>query len=180
HNLPGTGPGAVSIRGISTLQNAAPLVIVDGMEQSLSDIDPNQIKSMTVLKDAASAAMYGSRGANGVIVIETERGTTGQFKVSVHSWAAVQDPIDMPTLVNAANYMRLNNEAKKMQGQSLLYSDEDISLADQGLSTNTNWLDAIMERRAFAHNTSANISGGGGVGTFNLMLGYIKENGLNL
>src|SRR5690625_7106331 len=72
-NLPGQVPGNIQIRGISTLQSSAPLVIVDGMEQSLTDIDPNQVRSITVLKDAASASMYGSRGANGVILIETER-----------------------------------------------------------------------------------------------------------
>src|SRR5690606_9557341 len=88
-NLPGEAPGPIQIRGISTLQNAEPLVIVDGMEQSLSDIDPNQIKSISVLKDAASASMYGSRGANGVIIIETERGETGQFKVDLHAWSAL-------------------------------------------------------------------------------------------
>jgi len=179
NNLPGSGPGAISIRGISTLQNASPLVIVDGMEQSLSDLDPNQIKSITVLKDAASASMYGSRGANGVIVIETERGDRGQFKVDVHTWTAISDPIDLPDFVNGADYMRLNNEARATQNQSLLYTDAMIDSAERGLSANTNWLDAIMERQAIAHNTSANISGGGGVGTFNLMVGYIQENGLN-
>src|SRR5690606_4397635 len=179
HNLPGTGPGAVAIRGISTLQSASPLVIVDGMEQSLSDLDPNQIKSITVLKDAASASMYGSRGANGVIVIETERGDRGQFKVDVHTWTAISDPIDLPDFVNGANYMRLNNEARATQNQSLLYTDAMIDSADRGLSATTNWLDAIMERKAIAHNTAASVSGGGGVGTFNLMVGYIQENGLN-
>src|SRR5690606_14753790 len=178
-NLPGSGPGAISIRGISTLQNASPLVIVDGMEQSLSDLDPNQIKSITVLKDAASASMYGSRGANGVIVIETERGTRGKFKVDLHTWTAISDPIDLPTLVNAADYMLLNNEARTTQGQTPLFTGGMIDSARQGLSANTNWLDAVMERKALAHNTSANISGGGGVGTFNLMMGYIQENGLN-
>lgn len=178
-NLPGSIPGTISIRGISTLQNASPLVIVDGMEQSLTDIDPNQIKSITVLKDAASASMYGSRGANGVIIIETMRGTTTQFKVDLHSWAAFSKPIDLPNFVNSADYMRLNNEARSMQGQSPLYSKETIALADQGMYTNTNWLDGVMERQAYSHNTAANISGGGGVGTFNLMLGHIKENGLN-
>ncbi len=179
HNLPGTGPGAVAIRGISTLQSASPLVIVDGMEQSLSDLDPNQIKSITVLKDAASASMYGSRGANGVIVIETERGDRGQFKVDLHTWTAISDPIDLPDFVNGANYMRLNNEARATQNQSLLYTDAMIDSADRGLSATTNWLDAIMERKAIAHNTAASVSGGGGVGTFNLMVGYIQENGLN-
>ncbi|MGK6353302.1 SusC/RagA family TonB-linked outer membrane protein [Parapedobacter sp. DT-150] len=179
NNLPGSVPGTISIRGISTLQNAAPLVIVDGMEQSLTDLDPNQIKSISVLKDAASAAMYGSRGANGVVIIETERGTTGQFKVDVHAWSAVNDPIDLPDFVGSADYMRLNNEARTMQGQSLLYTGSDIENAEQGQYANTNWLDEVMQRRASSNNLSASISGGGGVGTFNLMLGYIAENGLN-
>ena len=162
NNLPGSVPGTISIRGISTLQNAAPLVIVDGMEQSLTDIDPNQVKSITVLKDAASAAMYGSRGANGVIIIETERGSTGQFKVDLHAWTAISDPIDLPNFVNSADYMMLNNEARSMQGQTQLYTSEDIALARQGQFTNTNWLDRVMERRASSYNASANISGGGG------------------
>ncbi|HML70848.1 SusC/RagA family TonB-linked outer membrane protein [Macellibacteroides fermentans] len=178
-NLPGSIPGTISIRGLSTLQNAAPLVIVDGMEQSLTDIDPNQIKSINVLKDAASASMYGSRGANGVIIIETERGSTGEFKVDVHTWMAIQKPIDLPTFVNSADYMRLNNEAKTYQGQTLLYTPDDIAKAERGETANTDWLDAIMQRTAHSYNTSANISGGGGVGTFNLMLGYVQENGLN-
>ncbi|QDH79760.1 TonB-dependent receptor [Echinicola soli] len=178
-NLPGSVPGTINIRGISTLQNADPLVIVDGMEQSLTDIDPNEIKSISVLKDAASAAMYGSRGANGVIIITTNRGTTGQFRVDLHSWAAMNDPIDLPTFVSAVDYMRLNNEAREHQGQTPQFTDEDIIDSGNGNSTNTDWLDEVMERRAHSYNMSANISGGGGVGTFNLMLGYLKENGLN-
>ncbi|HSI75735.1 MAG TPA: SusC/RagA family TonB-linked outer membrane protein [Lunatimonas sp.] len=179
NNLPGSVPGTISIRGISTLQNASPLVIVDGMEQSLTDIDPNQVKSITVLKDAASAALYGSRGANGVIIIETERGTTGQFRVNLHSWAALHKPIDLPDFVGAEDYMRLNNEARGYQGQNPLFSEQDIASAASGNYTENDWLGAIMQRQAYSHNTSANISGGGGVGTFNLMLGYINENGLN-
>src|SRR5690606_3012309 len=130
--------GNISIRGMSTLQNASPLVIVDGMEQSLSDIDPNQIKSLTVLKDAASTAMYGSRGANGVIIIETERGSTGQFKVDIIAWAAIDNPIDLPTFVDASNYMRLNNEARGYQGQTVLFSEEDIRKAETGETKNIN------------------------------------------
>src|SRR5690606_29472825 len=125
-NLPGAVPGNISIRGVSTLQSQAPLVIVDGMEQSLTDIDPNQVKSISVLKDAASASLYGSRGANGVIIIETHRGQAGQFKVDLHSWTGVSSQIDKPDFVNAANYMRLNNEARRHQGQTLLFSDDDI------------------------------------------------------
>lgn len=178
-NMPGAVPGTISIRGISTLQNADALVIVDGMEQSITDIDPNQIKSVTVLKDAASTSMYGSRGANGVIIIETERGYTGQFKVDLNSWAAVSSPLDLPNWVNAADYMKLNNETRSHQGQSLLFTEEDISKAESGELKSVNWLDEIMTQTPLSKNTTANISGGGGVGTFNLMLGYIDEKGLN-
>ena len=178
-NLPGSIPGSLSIRGISTLQNAAPLVIIDGMEMSLSDLDPNQVKSINILKDAAAASMYGSRGANGVIVIETNRGNTGQFTVNVNSWFAVQDALNLPDFVNSADFMRYRNEAHTIQGQPLLYTSDDIRQAEEGLTPNTNWIDQIMERKATSYNTSASISGGGGVGTFNLMLNYIEENGLN-
>jgi len=179
NSLPGSVPGSIAIRGVSTLQNASPLVIVDGMEQSLTDIDPNQIKSLTVLKDAASTSMYGSRGANGVIIIETERGSTGQFKVDINAWAAIDDPIDLPTFVNATDYMKLNNEAKLLQGQTPLYSAEDISKAESGEIKSVNWLNEIMQSKSYSHNQAASVSGGGGVGTFNLMLGHIQENGLN-
>ena len=178
-NLPGSVPGSISIRGIGTLQNAQPLVIVDGMEQPLTDVDPNQIKSINILKDAAAASMYGSRGANGVIVIETNRGSTGQFRVNVNSWMAVHQPLNLPDFVNSADFMRLRNETHTLQKQPLLYTQEDIQKAEQGLTPNTDWLKEIMERTATSYNTSASISGGGGVGTFNLMLNYIEENGLN-
>ncbi|UJH90160.1 SusC/RagA family TonB-linked outer membrane protein [Antarcticibacterium sp. 1MA-6-2] len=178
-NLPGSVPGDINIRGIATLQNSSPLVIIDGMEQSLTDVDPNQVASITVLKDAASASMYGSRGANGVIIIETKRGGAGEFNVNIHSWAAVNDPIDLPDFVNSADYMRLNNEARYVQGETLLFSQEDINLAQSGEYTNTNWLEEITQRTSFSHNTSASISGGGGIGTFNLMVGYMEEAGLN-
>lgn len=178
-NKPGSVPGAIAIRGIGTLQGAEPLVIVDGMEQSLTDLDPNQIKSVNVLKDAASASLYGSRGANGVIIIETKRGSTGQFKVDLHAWSAFDEPIKLPDLVGSADYMRLNNEARRMQGQSENFTEDNIAQADQGNYTQTDWIGETMQKRAKAQNFTSSISGGGGVGTFNLMLGYVNEGGLN-
>lgn len=178
NNLPGNAP-SIRIRGISTLGSASPLVIVDGMEQSLTDIDPNQVKSISVLKDAASASMYGSRGANGVIIIETKRGKSGEFNVDVHTWASVDSPIDLPDFVNSADYMRLNNEARTAQGQTPLYNEQQISRSERGELPDTDWMDLVMQKQANTFNTSANMSGGGGVGTFNLMLGYMTQNGLN-
>src|SRR5690554_25401 len=154
NNLPGSVPGTISIRGISTLQNAAPLVIVDGMEQTLTDIDPNQVKSITVLKDAASASLYGSRGANGVIIIETHRGSTGQFKVDLHSWTAISSSIENPDFVNAADYMRLNNEARSAQGQTETWSEQDIVDAETGAIPSVDWMDAVTQRQSHSHNST--------------------------
>ena len=178
-NLPGAVPGSISIRGVSTLQSQAPLVIVDGMEQTLTDIDPNQVKSMSVLKDAASTSLYGSRGANGVIIIETHRGEVGSFKVDINHWTGFNSQIDRPDFVNAADYMILNNEARGMQGQSLIFDEDDIDAARSGTTPTVDWLDAVAQRTPYSHNTTASISGGGGVGSFNLMLGYLSDNGLN-
>src|SRR5690625_2314621 len=162
-NLPGEVPGNIQIRGISTLQNSSPLVLIDGMEQSLTDIDPNQVRSITVLKDAASASMYGSRGANGVILIETERGVSDRFKVDIHSWTSMNRPIDLPQFVGSADFMRLRNEAASIQGQSPAFSSEEIQQAEEGITPNTDWLRDIMLNESYSHNTSASISGGGGV-----------------
>lgn len=177
-NAPGDA-GSLSIRGVGTLKGSNPLVIVDGIEQGISDIDLNQIKSISILKDASAASMYGSRGANGVIIIETMRGNTGEFKVNVHSWAAIQTQTDKPDFVNAIDYMKLNNEARSFQNQTPLFTAEDIAAAERGETKSTDWLKEVMPKTAHAYNFNASISGGGGVGTFNLMLGYIAENGLN-
>ena len=179
NNLPGEVPGTIHIRGISTLQNAEPLVLVDGIQQSLTDLDPNQIASVTVLKDAASLAMYGSRGANGVILVKTKRGTSDRLRVNVNSWYAVDDPIKLPDFVSSAGYMRLRNEARTMQGQTPLFSQEEITKAENGEMPTTDWIDAIRNQRAFSHNSSLNLSGGGGVATFNLMLGLYRDGGVN-
>lgn len=178
-SLPGSTPGTISIRGISTLGKADPLVIVDGMEQSIHDIDPNQVKSVTVLKDAASASLYGSRGANGVIIIETDRGQTGQFKVNLNNWFAINKPIDLPEFVGGLEFMKLRNETLKQQGQSPIFSAEDFAAYETGQKKDVNWLDEVRERTSTALNNNASVSGGGGVGTFNLMLGHIRENGMN-
>lgn len=179
NSMPGTVPGQIRIRGISTLQNADPLVIVDGMEQSLTDINPHEIKSITVLKDAASAAMYGSRGANGVIIIKTKRGSAENFNLELFSSVTVDDPIKLPDFVNSADFMKLRNEARTLQGELPAFTADEIALAENGKYVNVDWMDKIMQQRAYSYNMSANISGGGGVGTFSLMLGYKNERGLN-
>lgn len=179
NSLPGDVPGSIKIRGVSTLQNADPLVIVDGMEQSLTDINPHEIKSITVLKDAASAAMYGSRGANGVIIIKTKRGSAEKFNVEIFSSVTVDDPIKLPDFVGSADFMKLRNEARKLQGGNPAFTASQITKAENGEYANIDWMDKIMQQRAYAYNFAANVSGGGGVGNFSLMLDYKNERGLN-
>lgn len=178
-SIPGGG-SSLHIRGQSTLQNASPLVIVDGMEQEMSDIDPTQVQSMTVLKDAAAASMYGSRGANGVIIIETKRGETGNFKVDVNMWGAIRSSIEKPDFVNAYDYAVLMNEAYAVQGLGnggVYKTPQELEDIKSGKNHSVNWLDEISSKRAHTLNGTANISGGGGVGRFNLMVGYNKEKG---
>lgn len=174
--IPG-GSSSINIRGISTLQNTEPLVIVDGIEQSMSDLDLSQIQSITVLKDAAAASMYGSRGANGVIVIETKRGETGNFKVSVNAWGAINQSIEKPNFVGAYDYAILTNEAHASQGLAPAFNNEEVTNIKNGKIPSINWLKEITPYTACSYNTTANITGGGGVGRFSLMLSYNNEKG---
>ena len=175
--MPGSS-SSINIRGASTLQSTEPLVIVDGLEQSMADIDPAQVQSMVILKDAASTSMYGSRGANGVIIIETKRGEMGSFKVNVNAWGAIYSSIEKPDFVGAYDYMLLRNEAHKTQGLTAAFTDAEIADAKSGKLRSTDWLDEVQSKVAHTYNTTASITGGGGVGRFNLMLGYNDEKGL--
>lgn len=111
----GAAPGktnyTIRVRGITTLSNNDPLVIVDGIEQSLNDINPNDIETVTLLKDASSTAIYGSRAANGVILINTKRGKTGKLSVSYSGYYALQKSNNNPTHMETRDYMELQNIA---------------------------------------------------------------------
>src|SRR5699024_3293446 len=155
-----------------------PLVIVDGIQQSLTDLDPSNIKSITVLKDAAAAALYGSRAANGVIVVTTKRGQPGQFHIDLNSQVSFQKPLNLIDFVDAAEYMRLRNEALSLQEVPLEYTQEQINAAEHGRTVDINWLNKIMRRQSYGRNTQIDISGGGGVGTFKLMLGRKANKGV--
>ncbi|WP_184177550.1 TonB-dependent receptor [Rhabdobacter roseus] len=123
---PGKDGGNIRIRGIGTLSDANPLVILDGVESSLNNIDPNEIESISVLKDAASAAIYGSRAANGVILITTKRANDKGFSLNYNTYFGVQSPTNMPTIVGALDHMEMINEAYTNVGRSPLYTQAFI------------------------------------------------------
>src|SRR5690606_4645007 len=121
---PGAGTGRIRIRGIGTLGNAAPLVLVDGVEMNLQDVDPNDIENIAVLKDAASAAIYGSRAANGVILVTTRRGLNNKLQINYNMYVGQETPTSLPNLVNGLDHMLLLNEANRNMGQNQTFSDE--------------------------------------------------------
>ncbi|RZL19190.1 MAG: TonB-dependent receptor, partial [Pedobacter sp.] len=142
---PGGDGGTIRIRGVGTLSDANPLVMIDGIEGSMNNIDPNLIESVSILKDAASSSIYGSRAANGVILVTTKRAVADQTTVSYNNYVGWQNATNMPDLVNALDHILLTNEAYVNTGRTPLYSEALIQqYRDQGgansdLYPNTDW-----------------------------------------
>lgn len=178
--LPGGDAATIKIRGISTLGNSDPLVLVDGIPMDMNNLDPTTIESVTVLKDAAAAAIYGSRAANGVIVVKTKRGDVGKVRVSYSGYAGVQKATYMPDFVDSPTYMGMVNEAYKNMGGDPVYSDETISNTLAGTYPykypNTNWVDLLWKDQ-FLQNHSVSISGGNSIARFAVTGNYMQQNG---
>lgn len=162
-NQPGNDNPQIRIRGIGTFNaGQEPLIIVDGVETSLTQIPASDIESVSVLKDAASAAIYGVRAANGVILVTTKRGKGGKPTVRINQSFAWQQPIVEPDFVDSWDYAFLQNLDLTEQGMDPLYSDEHIQLLKDGTDTdrwaNTNWFDE-MYQTAPMNTTYLSVSG---------------------
>lgn len=183
----GGEPGAANmffrIRGTTTLSSSQPLVIVDGIEQNWADINPNEIESISVLKDAASTAIYGSRGANGIILITTRRGQTGRFTVSYNSSLDLQNLAVVPEHMDTESYMRLQNVAYQNRGSEPLFSEEDIQRVlggDDRLSDplpNT-WFETVIHDNAPMQSHSLTLSGGTGQLSSLAALSFFDQQGI--
>ncbi len=126
--MPNSDNSTLRIRGTGTLNTSTPLVLVDGMEQSFNDINPADVESISVLKDAASASIYGNRAANGVILITTKKGKNGRMDLSYRSLYSVNTPSNLIELVdNSAAYMELMNESSTNVGQAYIFNEETIN-----------------------------------------------------
>lgn len=180
---PGVG-GGISIRGKTTLNNNDVLVLVDGVEMGINDIDPSLIESMSVLKDAASAAIYGSRAANGVILITTKRAQADKFTVSYDGYVGWQDPTNLPEKVGAIDHMLMTNIAYQNVGKSPLYSDEYINEYRNGMATDpdrypdTDWYGKCLTNNGLMHNHFVTLSGGSKKIRTNVSLGYMNQEGI--
>lgn len=179
--LVGSDQANIRIRGVGTLLNAAPLVMVDGVPFDMNNLDPNTIESITVLKDAASASMYGARGGNGVIIITTKRGVAGVPNMEYNGFYGIQRPQYMPDFVDAATWMRLNNEAMLNSGGNPIYSDADINATKDGSDPvkypNTNWPDLVLRKSIPIQQHSLQVSGGNTAARFALSLNQTNQKG---
>jgi len=174
-------PGAplnLNIRGVGTLGNSSPLVIVDGIPGSLNALNPNDIETISVLKDAASAAIYGSRAANGVLLVTTKKGATNTAPVlSYNTLVGVQTLGIQRTPVTGLEFTQLKNEALVNSGQAPQFSPQQIR--DLGTRGDYQWYgDAIFKKTALQQNHNLSLSGGSGSTRYLFSLGYVKQNSL--
>ncbi|MBR1596999.1 MAG: TonB-dependent receptor [Phocaeicola sp.] len=183
-NIPGVESQNITIRGNGTLNNAAPLVIIDGVEGYLNDIDASDIESVTVLKDAASAAIYGSRAANGVILVTTKKGKAGQVRIGYNGYVAFQSANTKPMqpVSNFADHMRYMNEAYVNNNQGAPYDQMFIDEWNKNTNDpighpNTNWVDEIFNT-GINHNHSVYMQGGTEKVDFYGSVGYSNNEGV--
>lgn len=172
-------PGAdskVRIRGIGTVNNSEPLYIVDGMavDGGIAYLNPTDIQSVEILKDAASAAVYGARAANGVVLVTTKSGGKGKATVSYDFSYGWQNPWKKREVLNAREYMIVMNEALANDGQAPRYTAEQVAAAGKG----TDWQDETFNYNAPVENHQFSIQGGNDEGSYFLSFGYYNQEGI--
>ena len=180
--VPGNNGGTIRIRGIGTWGDASPLVVIDGIPGgNINILNPNDIESISVLKDAASSSIYGVRGANGVILITTKKGT-GATTVSYNGYFGIQTPTALPDFVDSPTYMQLLNESMVNAGRNPTYTDEDIEVARKGSDPNyfakTDWIEEIYKDYAPQQNHNISINVGKEDFNYFASYGFLKEGGL--
>ena len=184
---PGSFPG-LTVRG-----SGSPIVLVDGFQSSLADVDPNQIKEISVLKDASAAAIYGLRAADGVILITTKSGRKNkQAEFTYGIQTSVQGYTKIPELANTVEYMQLRNKAElneqiyvnKVEPGSAnsysLFSQDVINRAIQGEFFDTDWSDILYSEKAKQVSQNLNVNGGTKKTVYSLALGYVDQDGVNI
>ena len=180
-------PGAtasIQIRGTGSINsNSEPLVLIDGVEGDMNSVDMNAIESVSVLKDAASASIYGSRASNGVILVTTKRAKENKLSVSYNGYVGFRTPTSTPNPVDAVTYMEAINQACVNNNQAPQYSEEVINAyktsgADNIHRYDTNWKDLVFDEITLTHNHSLSVSGGSDVLKTFVNASYNYEDGL--
>lgn len=185
-NVPGNDNASILVRGQGSLNNSAPLVIIDGVESNINTVAPQDVESMSILKDAASASIYGSRAANGVILITTKKGRQGKISIDYTGYVSMESiGKTVEAVTDYADYMELKNEARYNSGEGRYaqYAQETIDAwrNDNGrnplLYPNTNWVDEVFQT-AVATNHNVSMSGGTDKMSFFTSFGYLDNPGI--
>lgn len=184
--MPGGDDPRIYVRGIGSLteSNSSPLILVDGVERSFTQLDPNEIETVTVLKDASATSVYGIRGANGVVIVTTKRGSAGAPKISFSSNAGFQVPTRLPKYADAYTYATMYNKAQLNDNPNavLKFSSEAIEAfrtnSDPLIYPNIDWQKVILKPASFQMSENVNVSGGTNFAKYFVSLGYLKQNGM--
>ena len=177
---PGQNLSNFWVRGVSTFgAGAAALVLIDGIEGSLNDIDVDDVESISILKDAAATAVYGVRGANGVVLVTTKRGSKEKIQVTARATIKLSHLNKLPEYLSSYDYARLANEARAMSGEADIYTPIQLDIIknnlDPELYPNVNWIDEIIKRNSLQENYYASARGGGDVAQYFVSVGYRHE-----
>lgn len=179
---PGKDGGSIRIRGLGTTNNANPLVLVDGVESSMNNINPNDIETISVLKDGPSAAIYGSKAANGVVLITTKRGKMGDPQVNYSGYAGWQDPTRLPNYMRSYDHAVILNEALANEGRSLRFTDTDIegfkNQSDPDKYPDTDWLGLLYSGNGFQQTHNLQFSGATEKVNYMASAGFLGQNGV--
>ncbi|RYY11309.1 MAG: SusC/RagA family TonB-linked outer membrane protein, partial [Cytophagaceae bacterium] len=164
---------AVRIRGVGTINDNNPLYIIDGVptKDGINQISPNDIESINILKDASSAAIYGARASNGVVVVTTKRGKSGKPRLSVSAYSGVQTSANLIKMANTPQYVNAYNVAAQNDGRT------PISAAVAATLPDVNWLKEVL-KPAWQHNVQLDVSGGGENSQYIVSGSYLTQDGL--
>src|SRR5690606_1604195 len=181
---PGSGGANLFVRGVATFASSpqSPLLIVDGVpDRDINNIDPEDIESFTILKDATATAVYGTRGTNGVIIINTRKGKAGKPSISAEVQQGITGFTYLPEFVDGPTFMELFNEGLTMRGKNAFYDPDRIekhrSSEDPDLYPNVDWYKELFTNNATNNRANVNITGGADVANYYLSLGYYNETG---
>lgn len=180
---PGDNTSEFWIRGISTFGgSSSALILVDGFERSMDELNIEDIESFSVLKDASATAIYGSRGANGVILINTKRGNEGKVEVNAKSEYTWTTRTRTPKFVDGLTYASMANEARTTRNQKPVYTDQELMMIgeqlDPDIYPNVDWMDLLLKDGAPTYRASVNVRGGGSKARYYLSGSFLDEGGM--
>lgn len=180
---PGNNVSEFWIRGISTFgAGSSALVLVDGFERDMSQLNIEDIESFTVLKDASETAIYGSRGANGVVLISTKRGNEGKINIDAKVESIYNTRTFTPKFVDGYTYASMMNEARITRNREPIFLDSELDILRMGLDPdllpNVDWMDLLLKDGAMTYRASLNMNGGGRNVRYYISASYIDEQGM--